>query len=187
MLGPGGDDTESDYLAALEDANANEWSTDRAAVNAGYTVCENLDGGAPARGSEVDLIAVQHFCTDYGADFRVLEQADVEGTFIVFKDDDFGALPADSACFPDGGYGDVNSSTQVVVRNGDSRELARTSLGEGRIGLLQGCAFNFEVPLTEGENVYILEVGDRGEISYTWEEITEDGAIELSLGDPFDF
>jgi hypothetical protein len=39
--------------------------------------------------------------------------------------------------------------------------------------------------LTEGESVYIVEVGDRGEISYSWEEITEPSAIELSLGEPF--
>jgi hypothetical protein len=179
----GGSDAESEYLDAIDAADVDEWATDRAAVNAGYLVCEDLDGGSAPRGSDADLIAVQHLCPDYEDAFRVLEQQIVSGTFTVFDRDEWLLSDEGDSCFPDGGYGDVNSSTQVVVRSGSSTELARTNLGSGQIGIFQGCQFSFDLSLTEGESIYIVEVGDRGEISYTWEEITAPAAIELSLGD----
>lgn len=182
----GGEDSEDAYLAALDSADLNSWSTERAAVNAGYAVCEQLDQGGPTRGSDADLTAVQHLCPDYEDAFRVLERAEIEGTFTVFDSDEWGLDDEGDACFPAGGYGDINASTQVVVRNSAGDELARTSLGSGQIGLLQGCEFSFTLSLTEGEQVYITEVGDRGEISYTWDEVSQPGAIALSLGDILD-
>ena len=65
----------------------------------------------------------------------------------------------------------------------EDRELARSDLGTGTIGVLNGCEFKFDLTLDEGESVYILEVGHRGEISYTWEEISKPEAVGLSLGD----
>jgi hypothetical protein len=182
----GGDNSEEEYLAALDSADLNSWSTDRAAINAGYAVCEQLDGGGPTRGSEGDFIAVQHLCPDYEGAFRVLEQAEVDGTFTVFDSDEWAFADDGDACFPTGGYGDINASTQVVVRNSSGDELARTSLGPGEIGLLNGCEFSFTLSLTEGESIYITEVGDRGEVSYTWDEISQPGAIALTLGDILD-
>jgi hypothetical protein len=181
-----GSDPESEYLDAIATADLDEWATDRAAVNAGYLVCEDLDSGSAPRGSDADLIAVQHLCPDYEDAFRVLEQETVSGTFTVFDFDEWYSADEGDSCFPDGGYGDINSTTQVVVRSGDSTELARTNLGSGEIGGLNGCEFSFDLSLTEGESIYILEIGDRGEISYTWEEIIEPSAIGLSLGEPFD-
>jgi hypothetical protein len=182
----GGNDSETSYLDALEKAGANEWATERAAINAGYLVCERLDAGSPARGSANDLIAVEHLCPDYASAFRVLDEKTIRGTFTVFDSDEWAYASDGDACFPDGGYGDVNASTQVVVRSSEDTELARSSLGGGQIGMLQGCEFTFELTLTEGEDVYVLEVGHRGEISYTWEEIVEPDAVALSLGDPLD-
>ncbi len=182
MLSSKGADAESKYLEAIDSANVNEWATDRAATNAGYLVCEELDSGSPPRGSEVDLIAVQHLCPDYEAAFRVLDEQAVSGTFTVFDIDEWLLADEGDSCYPSGGYNDISSSTQVVVRSASAVELARTSLGPGEIGILNGCQFSFELPLTEGESVYIVEVGDRGEISYTWEEITKPNAVGVSLG-----
>ncbi|WP_395154934.1 DUF732 domain-containing protein [Ilumatobacter sp.] len=181
----GGESADDKYLAALNDADLNDWSTDRAAINAGFTVCEGLDGGAPARGSEVDLIAVEQLCNDYLADFRVLENKTVAGTFAVY-DDDWDRSDSGRPCSPDGGYGDINSSTRAVVTTPGGDELTRAQLGRGEVDLLGGCSYEFELDLIEGEDLYILEVGDRGEISYAWEDLQEDGAIAISLGDPFD-
>lgn len=177
----GGENDEDRYLAALEDAGLHGWVTDRAAVNAGYTVCEQLDAGGPPRGSVSDQMAVEHLCPDYVDAFRVLESLVVTGTFTVVRSDDFDAVG--STCRPSGGYGDINSSTQVVVRNPAGVELARTSLGFGETERRGRCTFKFEVLLTEGETSYIVEVGRRGEISYSWEEISRPGAVALSLGD----
>jgi hypothetical protein len=173
---------EVDYVAALNDAGLNEWATDRAALNAGYQVCEELDGGAPAEGSERDALTVEFLCPDYLAAFNVLEDADVAGTFTV-RSSDFSGTATGSTCRPSGGYGDINSSTQVVVTNGEGEQLARTSLGSGRATGLRGCEFSFTVTLTEGEDNYVVEVGRRGQISYSWSEITSPGRLALVLGD----
>ena len=178
----GGSTAEDRYLEALEDSGLHEWVTDRAAVNAGFTVCDELDAGGPPRGSERDRIAVEHLCTDYLNEFRVLETTDVEGTFTVVSSRDFDGSVG-SSCRPSGGYGDINSSTQVVVRNPSGTELARTSLGPGEIERRGRCTFTFEVSLTEGETTYIVEVGSRGEISYSWEQVSRPGAVALVLGD----
>jgi hypothetical protein len=110
----------------------------------------------------------------------------IEGTFTVFDRDEWGGKGKGRSCAPSGGYGDINSSTQVVVRSSDGTELARTSLGSGAIGSFSGCEFRFDFPLTEGESVYVLAVGKRGEISYSWDEISAKSAVALSLGDPWD-
>jgi hypothetical protein len=57
----------------------------------------------------------------------VLEEAEVSSTFTV-RSSDFSGAATGSTCRPSGGYGDINSSTQVVVTNGDGEQLARTSL-----------------------------------------------------------
>jgi hypothetical protein len=183
LISGGGESPEDTYLTALNEAELNEWSTERAAINAGYLTCERFDNGGSPRGSKTDLIAVENLCADYAPAFRVLEQQVIVGTFAVFDPDEWLLTDEGDTCFPDGGYGDINSATQVIMRNNDGDELARTNLGSGEIGMFKGCTFTFELTLTEGESIYILNVGKRGEISYTWDEVTEPKAIELSLGD----
>jgi len=181
-VGPlGGPSVEEKYVAALDDAGLNEWATQRAAINAGTQVCEKLDKGEPAQGSQRDAIAVEFLCPDYSKAFRVLSQEDFVGSFTV-KDSDFRFFSEGTPCTTSGGYSDVNSSTQVVVLNGSGDQLARTSLGRGRANGDGGCEFVFTVSLTEGEEVYIVEVGRRGQISYTWSELGLLGGFTLTLG-----
>jgi hypothetical protein len=173
---------EVDYVKALNDAGLNEWATDRAALNAGYQVCEELDAGAPAQGSERDALMVEFLCADYLTAFKILAEAEISGTFTV-RSSDFSASSTGRTCRPSGGYGDINSSTQVVVTNGEGQRLARSSLGSGRETGLRGCEFSFTVTLTEGEDDYVVEVGRRGQVSYSWSEITTPGRLALVLGD----
>ncbi len=169
------------YLDKIRREDLDEWATDRAAINAGYRVCERLDNGEPARGSLTDQIAVEHLCPDYRVGFRTLEQSRIRGSFTVI-DSDFRGRRSGRSCSPSGGYSDINRSTQVVVRNTEDMELGRADLGAGTISSL-GCKFSFSLTLTEGEDLYLVTVGRRGEIAYTWEELRRPNAIDLTLGD----
>jgi hypothetical protein len=90
-----------------------------------------------------------------------------------------------SQCDPDGGYGDINSSTPVVLKGKDGKELARTELGNGveDSGYPLSCTWAFTLKVPKGQEYYVLSVGNRGEMKYTWNEITQPFAIGLTLGD----
>jgi len=172
---------EGAYLQALEDADlSSQFAADRAAIAAADRTCADLDAGGDPQGTEADRIAVEHYCDDYLEAFTVLEVTDVNGTFELFDDDAF-FLPE---CKGDGGYGDLNASTAVILRDRDGEELARTELGFGD-GDLGSCLFSFRLrDVSEGApgDVYVLEVGDRGEISYSFFELTLPGIVALSIG-----
>ena len=177
-----GASSEDRYLDALDDAGLrDDFAADRAALAAAIATCEDLDGGSEPQGSEAQLIAVEEFCPDYAEAFRVLEVDEVVGTFTI-TDGDYLSSETGDLCQGEGGYGDLNPSTQVVVTNPAGDELARTELGFGETRSAFACQFEFTVELTEGEDTYIFEVGDRGEISYTWDEATAPGAIAFTIG-----
>lgn len=178
----GGESSEDRYLQALEDAGLrDDFAADRAALAAGRSTCEDLDGGAEPQGSEAQLIAVEEFCPDYADGFHILDVQQIDGSFTI-SDGDSAGLRVGDLCQGEGGYGDLNSSTQVVVRNPDGDELARTELGLGDTTSIITCRFEFTVELTEGEESYIFEVGDRGEISYSWDEVTTPGMVAFTIG-----
>lgn len=171
---------EDDYLAALADAGlSGEFSTERAAVRSAERLCEDIDDGADPAGSDADRIGVDHYCPSFSDDFDVLDVAMIDGTFTIIDGDSAGAIG--SSCSGAGGYGDVNSSTQVVVRNDAGDVLARTELGSGTSKSPVTCVFSFDFEITEGEENYVVAVGDRGEVSYTFAALRDDG-IDLSLG-----
>lgn len=158
-----------------------EFSADRAALANASRICADLDGGAKPQGSEGDKIGVQYYCSEYLKVFRVLRTMFVSGTFTIFDSDSAGS-GENSFCEGDGGYGDLNSSTAVVVTNNSGEVLARTELGNGVGDGFYLCEFSFKMELTEGEDAYIVAIGDRGEFSYSWAEISAPGAIALSIG-----
>jgi len=172
--------TES-YLTALDDAGlADQFAADRAAIAAAERTCDQLDLGGPAQGTEVELIAVEWFCADYAEAFKVLEVIEVRGSFTL-TDDESLFLPL---CSGDGGYSDINSSTAVILRDRDGNELARSELGFGEPDTFS-CIFTFSLQdVSEGApgDVYVLEVGDRGEIAYSFAELRVPGAIQLAIG-----
>lgn len=172
---------EQKYLRALSDSGLRgEFAADRAAITAAENKCAALDNGEPPQGSEADRVAVEHYCPDYLDAFRVLETVSTRGFFTI---KDYGTyFGSDKPCEGEGGYSDINASTQVVVTNENGDELARTQLGPGRI-VSGTCQYAFDLDLREGSKTYIVAVGRRGETSYTWDEVVTPEAINLTLGD----
>ncbi|MDZ7674552.1 MAG: hypothetical protein U5K30_05740 [Acidimicrobiales bacterium] len=162
LVATSGPSTEDDYLSALAEAGLDdEFSTDRAAVRNAEERCDGiLDGGDP-QGSEADLVGVEFYCGEFADDFAVLEVIDVEGSFTII-DADSASNSLGGGCSGDGGYGDINSSTQVIVTDGSGEILTRTELGPGSVEGTVTCRFTFEFTITEGEELYVVEVGDRG-------------------------
>jgi len=181
MLRP---DVDERYLAALEDAGLrDEFSTQRAAVVNAEKVCDRLDDGAEAEGSRADRIGVEHYCPEYADDFRVLRTIEVTGRFTVFDYDSFGHLSEGDECFSgDGGYGDITTTTPVLLTNIQGDVLHRTELGVG-VAAAGSCTYEFTLPVTEGEDGYVVAIGDRGESTYTFEEIQTASSLHFTLGD----
>ena len=78
---------------------------------------------------------------------------------------------------------DTGTSTHplaVIVTNTVGDVLNRTDLGSGSVDD-STCLFEFEFEITEGEDDYIVAVGDRGETSNTFEELDSLG-VNLTLG-----
>ena len=192
VLSMQGPSSNSKYLKALQtDGLSSQFAGDESALAAGHRYCDQLKSGATQpRGSAADQVAVDTFCPAFKTEFRVLEKTTVHGEFVL-HDSSYDPLNEFSTpditesdgggCEGDGGYGDINSSTQVVVTDQSGKEVARTSLGEGS-GSEPTCTFNFSFPLTEGSTQYVVAVGHRGQTNYTWSQIKQPGAIELSLG-----
>ncbi len=111
----------------------------------------------------------------------------VEGTFTIQKGSYSSPNFSGGAfgCEGDGGYGDLNSSTQVVVKDDNGDEVARTELGTGKDTsdeLFGGCEFNFEFDVSKGPEYFVVSVGRRGESKYTYDELAEPEAIQLTIG-----
>jgi hypothetical protein len=185
LLGPS---TEDRYLAELADEGVrDEFSTEVAAVRNAERLCEDLRDGGDAVGNDADRIGVVHYCDEFADEFRVLQTVTVSGTFVllesggrsnVFRNQSEGD-PCQGAS--SGGYSDISAGTTVTVSNLAGAPIDRTALG---IGAVRGtnCRFTFELTVTEGEEGYVLEVGRRGDSTYTFEEFTEPGRLAFQLG-----
>lgn len=184
-LKPSTEDTYLENLAAT--GSASQFNGDASAIAAGRRVCADIESGTEKpQGSAADKAAVDAFCPTFAEEFKPLETVKITGTFSL---SDFSTsaysnsieVTGGDTCSGDGGYGDINSSTQAVLTNQDGDEIARASLGEGK-GTSMMCTFTFSFDVTEGEETYILAIGDRGESDYTWDEIRKPDAIALGLG-----
>ena len=104
----------------------------------------------------------------------------VSGTFTVEAATAAVTSSDDGGCWTDGGYDDIESGTQVVVRDRNGTTVAIGELGTAeRDGF--NCAFPFavsDVPAAKG--MYRIEVSHRGELEYTEEQIR--AHLELKLG-----
>lgn len=173
---------EAGYLAALKDAGiSDQFNSDANAVAHGRQVCRRLEDGEAQQGLLADKIAVEAFCPRFSEGFHVLEKTTVAGTFILSDNVGAEGIASDgTACQGANGYSDVNPGTIVTVKNGKGDVLATTTLGPGK-GDAASCTFSFSVPLTEGQDRYVLSVGRRGEFSYTFEQLVAKG-IRMQLG-----
>jgi hypothetical protein len=179
----GGSQSKDDkYLSALRDAGRRtEFPTDRAAVIQAQAACERFERTGDPKGGPAAKIAVDIYCPQWADDFKLLRTITVQGTFTVDDFDEYYSLDDGDSCEGEGGYGDMNSSTTVLVTNGDGDVLTRGQLGPGEVST-STCEFAIEFEVTEGEKQYVVAVGDRGESTYTFEEL-KNGGVSLVLGD----
>ena len=185
LLG-GGASKDSTYLSQLKTAGlAGQFPSDANAIAHAKLVCTNLEAGGKQQGLQVDEIGVEVYCKKFVEGFHVLEVADIKGTFTLIDSSPSTYFPAitssGSGCSGSGGYSDIHNGTQVFLKNAKGDVLATASLGSG-IGSIRYCTFGFTFPVTEGEDTYVVEVGKRGQLSYSFTQLKNDG-LSLSMGD----
>ena len=173
------------YLTALKQAGFSaEFNSDANAVAHGKQVCRELEGGGAQQGMPADEVAVQYFCPQFAEGFHVLETATISGSFTLNDDDPNPYAPAievdGASCVGASGYSDVNPGTPVTVKNGKGEILTTTYLEEGKGGRYM-CTFGFTFDVTEGQDRYVVAVGKRGELSYSFDELRA-GGVALVLG-----
>lgn len=172
--------TEARYIEALDQADArSEFPTDRAAVLHAESVCEAFDASGDPKGGVAESAAVEFYCPQWEKGFRVLETVTVTGTFDVSDVDEYYSARDGAACEGEGGYGDINANTQVILTDGAGDVITRTELGPGEIQDYS-CHYEYSFEVTEGEDLYVVAVGDRGESSYSFDDLK--AGLALSLG-----
>jgi Protein of unknown function (DUF732) len=175
---------EESYLSSLRDGGlTGQFNSDENALAHGRQVCKQLDDGGPQQGLPADKLAVDAFCPRFNGGFHILETATAAGTFTLTdtsSNEYTKSITSDGkACAGADGYSDVDSQTQIIVRNGKGEILAVTSLGTGK-GNEARCTFSFGFPITEGQDRYVVSVGHRGEFSYSFGQLQQ--GIEIHLG-----
>jgi hypothetical protein len=114
-----------------------------------------------------------------------------------------------SDCAGEGGYSDVDQGLDVVVRDGSGDTLGTSALGPGvgvsltdaflgednELGVdpdeidlgdldVAYCRFAFEVEDVPKADFYSIEVGSRGDLNYSYDDLKEkDWTVAFSLGD----
>lgn len=86
-------------------------------------------------------------------------------------------------CFGTGGYSDIGSGTQVVVRDGNNNVLGIGELEYSEAMTFgAGCTFVFEINVEEAR-FYQIEMSHRGEMIFTFDDLEEDRwTVFLTLG-----
>jgi hypothetical protein len=104
---------------------------------------------------------------------------DLSGTFsLTDSSKNFSA----AFCVGSGGYSDIRSGTNVVLKDGDGKLLATGSLGDST-GIGDTCTFIYSLKDVPERPFYTIEVGSRGDLSYSLEEMRNMGwSIALTLG-----
>jgi len=172
------------YMSALEDSGLSEVFVGEAkALDNASELCNAINSGEQAQGSEADKIGVEYYCHEYADAFEVLRVVDVSGSFTLFDAGDYGGLSDGASCEGEGGYGDINRSTAVVLLDTNGAQLARTTLGNGQVAGFS-CVFEFTLSdVSEGvdNDSYLLSVGNRGEMEYSFLDLWLFGP-DLSMG-----
>jgi hypothetical protein len=91
-----------------------------------------------------------------------------------------------TSCSGTGGYDDVRDGLQVVVRDGEGTIIGRGELVTDRAASTaspNGCTFDFTVDSLPEVDFYNVEIGDRGELTYSFADLEEAGwRVESELG-----
>lgn len=98
-----------------------------------------------------------------------------------------GSLAPTTACAGTGGYSDIAVGLGVVVTDQDGRTIGTGRLthdGIEDVGDEDFCAFAFTVPVADPAEFYAIEVGSRGELTYSHEELESMGwEVTATLGE----
>ena len=95
-------------------------------------------------------------------------------------DSDIGG--SDDACYGTGGYDDIGGFMSVTIRDGNKNIISTGKTGEGKKNDYVTCIFDFEVNNVPKSEFCTIEIGHRGELNYSFNEIKEKNwKIELAL------
>jgi len=100
---------------------------------------------------------------------------------ITLIDSDLGGT--DDTCYGTGGFGDIRANMPVTVRDGEGAILATGETGSGRTDSSVTCVFEFEISEIPKVDFYSIEVGRRGQLNYSFQELEEkEWTVGLSIG-----
>tara|TARA_B100001093_G_C26711000_1_gene963401 strand:- start:112 stop:1101 length:990 start_codon:yes stop_codon:yes gene_type:complete len=176
------------YIEKLEDNNLlNDFAAPRQAINLAYEKCNDIDNGDEPKGNLSEKIAVEIFCPEYYDSFAILRVIDVSGTFELNSDystySGYSIGGTDSNCYGTGGYSDIKRSMNIVLKNTQGITLYSAVVTKVSRTQRSQCTFYFTFyEVVEGEEVYVFEVANRGEMRYTFDRLDSLG-IAVSLGD----
>jgi hypothetical protein len=173
---------------ALRDGGmGGRFASDAAAVAYAESVCRSLDGGGPQQGPQEDAVAVSIYCSKYESGFKTLHPIQVDGSFKLNDSDPSTYIPSimgsDSSCEGAGGYSDISSGAEVVVKNSSGTVLTTTQLGDGTGYPPVQCTFKFSFTVMDGdEGGYSVTVSHRGELHYTAAQLKIPDEVAITLG-----
>jgi hypothetical protein len=101
---------------------------------------------------------------------------------LTLKDDFYGEVG--QFCSGGGGYSDIQSGRQVLVKDQKGETLATGELGIGKIISYNHCQFAIEVNGVRKAEFYTIQIGRRGDLTYSYQEMKDKNwQLKLSLGD----
>lgn len=105
----------------------------------------------------------------------------LHGTLVLT--DKNGAWTTGALCKGSGGYSDISTGQQVVVKDKSGTILATGKLGIGNATSFETCDFTFEVKNVSGADFYTVEVTHRGGLTYSKADLaSKDWTVDVSLG-----
>ena len=175
------------YVERLQQNNLlDDFAAPRQAINLAYEKCNAIDEGEEPKGNLAEQIGVEIFCPEYTDSFRILRVINVDGQFELNSSyssySGYSIGGSDSNCYGTGGYSDIKRSMNIVLKNSKGVTLYRAVVTKVSRELRSQCVFYFTFyDVVEGEDVYIFEVSNRGELTYTFDRLLL--GIGASLGD----
>lgn len=136
-------------------------------VPEGQVMSQTPAAGAKAREGDTVTLRV-----------AVSPEFSLKGEFTLLDFDGWSGDP----CSGDGGYDDIRAGLHVTVRDQTGTVLGTGAL-EGGTPLTAWCTFTFTVDALPKADFYSVEVGRRGELTYSFEELeSSEWTVYLSLG-----
>jgi hypothetical protein len=112
---------------------------------------------------------------------------DLTGTFTL-EEGTLSATPGKPCTAKSSGYSDISQGTTVTVSDGNGKILATGRLGAGQLGpivisTMSYCVFPLDVPSVPKADFYKVEVGRRGGLTRTYQEMQDSNwQVALKLG-----